>query len=131
MLFNHKISGEKDTRASVERARARKKQQKESKFQRSMRRKYTKKNRFARPMIAVMVATLVCILSIQIIHLDRKNDEYTAQQKQLNGQLSQEKARTTELKNKKSYMNSDEYVENTAKSKLGMVYKNEIIFKEK
>jgi cell division protein DivIC len=30
-----------------------------------------------------------------------------------------------------TYMNSSEYIEDVAKSKLGLAYENEIIFKEK
>ena len=41
-----------------------------------------------------------------------------------------EKNRTTEIEELEEYMNSDEYIEQVAKEKLGMVKDGEIIFKE-
>ena len=45
-------------------------------------------------------------------------------------QLVDETARQEELQNYQSYTQSQEYVEDIAKSKLGLAYDNEIIFKE-
>ena len=51
-------------------------------------------------------------------------------QEQLEVQLQDETARQEELQNYQSYTQSQEYVEDIAKSKLGLAYDNEIIFKE-
>lgn len=44
--------------------------------------------------------------------------------------LKDEKARTEEINGQKEYMQTDEYVEEAARDRLGLVKDNEIIFKE-
>ena len=41
------------------------------------------------------------------------------------------KRQSTEIDDLETYMKSSQYIEDVAKSKLGLTYKNEIIFKEK
>ena len=77
-----------------------------------------------------MVIVLIAILSVQIVRLDAQNDAYIAKEKQLKNELKAEEQRTKQLEAKQEYVNTDEYVEDTAKSKLGMAYDDEIIFKE-
>ena len=43
----------------------------------------------------------------------------------------EEQERATEIQELDEYVHSTEFVEDTAKSKLGLSYDNEIIFKEK
>lgn len=88
------------------------------------------RNRKARIGITCMVVVLIAILSVQIVRLDAQNDSYIAKEKQLKMELAEEEQRTKQLEAKQEYVNTDEYVEDTAKSKLGMAYDDEIIFKE-
>ncbi len=44
--------------------------------------------------------------------------------------LEDEQLRQDELKEREEYITTKEYIENIAKTKLGLVYPNEIIFKE-
>ncbi|MBQ7447465.1 MAG: septum formation initiator family protein [Eubacterium sp.] len=88
------------------------------------------RNRKARIGITCMVIVLIAILSVQIVRLDAQNDAYIAKEKQLKTELKAEEQRTKQLEAKQEYVNTDEYVEDTAKSKLGMAYDDEIIFKE-
>lgn len=88
-------------------------------------------NRFGKVCVGFMVLTLVLILSVQIIHLYHKNEEYKAQEALLKAELEAETERGEELQEKEAYIGSQEHVEDVAKSKLGMTYENEIIFKEK
>ena len=46
-------------------------------------------------------------------------------------QLKDEQERSAELQEKEAYVGSDQYIVDTAKSKLGMTYPDEIVFKEK
>ena len=48
----------------------------------------------------------------------------------LSQQLEEEQARTEEIKELKEYMQTDEYAEQAAREKLGLVKDNEIIFQE-
>ena len=79
----------------------------------------------------MMVVVLIMVLSVQIVHLHGKNQDYRAQQKELEAQLEQEQQRAQDLKEEEDYVGSDQYVEDTARSKLGMAHKDEIVFKEK
>ena len=44
-------------------------------------------------------------------------------------QIEEEKARAKEIDELEKYVSTDEYVEEVAKDKLGLVHENEIIFK--
>ena len=46
-------------------------------------------------------------------------------------QLKDEQERSADLQEKEAYVGSDQYIVDTAKSKLGMTYPDEIVFKEK
>ncbi|BAK47149.1 MAG TPA: septum formation initiator family protein [Lachnospiraceae bacterium] len=90
-----------------------------------------KRNRIAKLCVSGMAVALVAILSVQILQLDARNKSYQEQKAQLETQLTSEKNRTKKLEEEKKYVNSDQYVENEAKSKLGMAGDDEIVFKEK
>ncbi|MBQ8663083.1 MAG: septum formation initiator family protein [Eubacterium sp.] len=89
------------------------------------------RNRVGKLCVSFMVLALVLILSVQIVHLYQKNEDYKAQEAQLQAQLEAETERSEQLKEKEAYVGSQEYIEDVAKSKLGMTYENEIVFKEK
>ena len=86
-----------------------------------------------RPAVANVDQTLVVFaaaMSVQIVKVYQKDQEYARKQEQLEAQLEDETARQEDLQNYQSYTQSQEYVEDIAKSKLGLAYDNEIIFKE-
>lgn len=89
------------------------------------------KNKTGRASIACIVVVLLLFMAIQIIKLYHKDQEYIAREAELTKQFEMETERADQLSDYEKYIGSQEYVEDTAKSKLGMVYDNEIIFKEK
>lgn len=89
------------------------------------------KNRIGKICVSFSVVVLVLILSVQSVNLYHKNQTYKAQLEEKQAQLKEEQERTKELKEKEAYVGSKEYIEDVAKSKLGMSYDNEIVFKEK
>lgn len=90
-----------------------------------------KKNRAGRLSIACIVIFLLTVMSIQIGRLYDKNQEYDKREAELTEQLEAETERRDQIADYEEYIGSQEYVEDTAKSKLGLVYDNEIVFKEK
>ena len=90
-----------------------------------------KKNGTGKASIACIVIFLLAVMSVQIVHLYGKNQEYIAREAELNQQLEDETERQNQIAEYQQYIGSQDYVEDTAKSKLGLVYDNEIIFKEK
>ena len=95
------------------------------------RKRKNQKNRVGKVCVSFTALFLVMILSVQILHLYHKNQTYKAQQEQLQAQLEEQQERAKQLKEKEDYVGSQEYIEDIAKSKLGMTYDNEIVFKEK
>ena len=89
-----------------------------------------KKNRAGRVSFLVIGAFLIIVLSIQMVRLYQKNQEYVEREEALTNQVQELEKQKEELSEYEGYINSKEYVEDTAKKKLGLVYDNEIIFRE-
>lgn len=81
--------------------------------------------------IACIVILLLAVMSVQVINLYHKDQVYISREAELEKQLQSEEQRKERLSDYEAYIGSKEYIEDTAKSKLGLVYDNEIIFKEK
>lgn len=79
--------------------------------------------------ISAVVVVLLVSLSVQSSALKQKNADYAKQQTQLEKQIDAEKERTKEIQDMEEYMQSDEYVAEIARDKLGLVYDDETIFK--
>lgn len=94
------------------------------------RRRRKDNNRTGKLCISMIVVVFVAVMSIQIVKTYEKDQEYIAQQAELEKQLADEQERQAELLEYENYTKSQEYVEDIAKSKLGLAYDNEIIFKE-
>ena len=80
-------------------------------------RKSNRNNRAGKICISMILVVFAAAMSVQIVKAYQKDQEYARKQEQLEVQLQDETA-------------SQEYVEDIAKSKLGLAYDNEIIFKE-
>jgi cell division protein DivIC len=70
-------------------------------------------------------------MSFRIVNLYHQKQDYTQKEAALNEQIEEELSRQEELEKYEKYVQTDEYVEKVAQSKLGLVYDNEIVFKEK
>ena len=63
--------------------------------------------------------------------LQQKNQQYQKQEEELLAQIDAEEKRTKEIEDLDKYMQTKKYVEEVAKERLGLVYKDEILFKAK
>lgn len=81
--------------------------------------------------IVVIVLAFLVVMTVQICRIRAKDAEYAAREQELKQEYEEETQRSSEIDDLEIYMNSSEYIEDVAKSKLGLTYKNEIIFKEK
>lgn len=81
--------------------------------------------------ICAVILLLVAVVSVNSITLRAKNKSYIAQETELKEQIQEEKDREAEIEDLESYVSTDEYIEQMAKDKLGLVHENEIIFKAK
>jgi cell division protein DivIC len=80
--------------------------------------------------IGIVVLLFLAVMAYQIYRVKQKDDSYGERMEELQAQLEAETERESEIDALEEYMKSDEYIEDTAKSKLGLAYDNEIIFKE-
>ena len=81
--------------------------------------------------VMIIVIAFLMVMAIQIGRLKEKDAAYAAQEKELQQQYDEEQARAENIDDMAAYMKSNEYIEDVAKSKLGLAYENEIIFKER
>ena len=79
--------------------------------------------------ILFIVIVFVIVMSIQIYKLKEKDALLAEREQNLMQQLTEEMQREEELKELDLYTRSMEYIKDMA-NKLGLVYENEIIFKE-
>lgn len=81
--------------------------------------------------IGIIVVFMVVVMTFQLASLYQKSRKYQETEVALEAELEQQQERQQELSDYEVYTQSDEYIENTAKSKLGLIHSNEIIFREK
>lgn len=79
--------------------------------------------------ISCVIALLTVILFVGSISLRAKNEDYMKQEAELERQLQQEAERAAEIEELEVYVGTDEYIEDVAKEKLGLINPNEILFK--
>ena len=87
-------------------------------------------NRVGKKWIVFILIVFVAVMSVQISKVYQKDLEKIAQEEELNKQLQYEQDRKKELEEYEKYIESIEYVEDVAESKLGLLYENQIIFRE-
>ncbi|MBQ2577158.1 MAG: septum formation initiator family protein [Lachnospiraceae bacterium] len=84
-----------------------------------------------RRLAGVLSVVLVVILCVQMMNLYTRYVGYRNKEASLQEELTVQKNRKQDLKDYEKYTKTKEYTESTARSKLGLLYDNEIIFKEK
>lgn len=99
--------------------------------QRTRMRRKRRQNKSAVLCISLISLMLLGVMSVQILSLYGRKQSYQAKEQELQTQLESEQQRHLELEEYEDYVTTEEYIEQTAKTKLGLVNPNEIIFKEK
>ncbi|MFP3155914.1 septum formation initiator family protein [Lachnospiraceae bacterium ZAX-1] len=89
-----------------------------------------KQNRAGMMCVSIIVLMVLIVFSIQILKLSKKNEEYKQQETQLLAQLETEQGRQEEIKEYEQHVKTKDYIEQIAKTRLGLVNPNEIIFRE-
>ena len=81
--------------------------------------------------ISAVILLLVVVVSVNSITLRAKNKSFLEQEAELKTQIEEQESRAKEIEELESYVGTDEYIEQIARNKLGLVHENEIIFKAK
>ncbi|MCR5594552.1 MAG: septum formation initiator family protein [Lachnospiraceae bacterium] len=87
-------------------------------------------NRFSMMLITAVVLMITIVVAVKCADLSKKVTEYEAREAQLTAQIEEEEKRAEELVEYEKYTKTMKYIEDIAKSKLGLVYEGEIIFKQ-
>lgn len=101
----------------------------QGKIYRQLRRR--KKHRTSRMFVGMVTIFMAGTIGFSSFHLKQKISHYEAQESQLVAEIEAEKERTEEIDELEKYVQTEEFVRNTAKEKLGLVSPGEIIFKAK
>ena len=85
--------------------------------------KARKKRRTTELSITVVLCCLVAVLTVKGISLQQKVNANASRLSSLDSQIEKEKQRTDDINALKEYMQTDEYIEKTAREKLGLIKK--------
>lgn len=75
------------------------------------------------------LALLAVVVAYKANDLKNQSDSLTVQASELQTKLDEAKQEYKDLEKKEEYMKTDEYVEDVARSQLGLVYPDEIVIK--
>lgn len=95
----------------------------------SMGRRSKKKKKHTTRIVALVLLLVVVVLGFNVIKLYRKNVACIEKKEALEEQYEAQVERKDDLSTLEEFTKTMEYVEQMAREKLGMVFKNEIIFK--
>lgn len=90
-----------------------------------------RQNRFGMFLVSAVVLMLLAVISVNSYTLKQKQQEYLSTEAALDAQIAEEENRSTELEEFKKYTQTQAYIEEVAKEKLGLVREGEIVFKMK
>ena len=88
-------------------------------------------NRFSMFLVSLVVVLLLILVQMGSMELQRKIDVKAAEAASLEAQIEAEKERKEEIANFGKEVQTKGYIENVAREKLGLVYEDEILFKQK
>lgn len=88
-----------------------------------------RQNRVGMFLVSVVVIMLIAVVSINSYNLKQKQAAYKEREAELEAMIQEEENRTLELAEFKKYTQTQAYVEQIAKEKLGLVREGEIVFK--
>ena len=80
--------------------------------------------------ISVVVLILLGVLTVQSKELENRISSYDTRAAEIRASIEEEQDRTKQIDEEKEYMQTDEYVAEVARDKLGLVKNNEIVFEE-
>ena len=93
---------------------------------------YRKKmqNRFSMFLVMLVVVLLLVIVGVRGMQLSDRLENLKAEAAQVDAQIAEERQRTEDIEDYEKYTQTKMFYEEIAKKILGLVYEDEIIFKE-
>ena len=96
---------------------------------RKRRSRVSRENRVAMLAIMFVVCLLFAVLTAEGVRLNRRIDTNEARRQELLGEIAAEELRTEEILKLRASMQTDDFVRQAAKERLGLVEDNELIFR--
>lgn len=87
-------------------------------------------NRFSMFLVSLVVLMILILVGVRSIELHRKIDAKMAEIQALEEQIEAENQRTLDIEAFGKEVQTKGYIENIAREKLGLVYEDEILFKQ-
>ena len=94
------------------------------------RKKRMNQNGIAMLSITFVVGVLFIAMMTMSLNLQQQISDCKTEMKEVQSQIDEENERTKEIDETKERMDTDEYVAEVAREKLGLVKDNEIVFKD-
>lgn len=88
-----------------------------------------RQNRLGMFLVSAVVIMLLVVVTVNSFLLRQKQDVYAAREAELDALIAAEEERASELEEFKKYTQTQAYIEEVAKEKLGLVREGEIVFK--
>lgn len=88
-----------------------------------------KQNKFAMVLITMVLLMLIVVVSVGKAGLREKQEVYLQKQEELQQKIAEEESRKEQIAEYEKYTQTQKYIEDMAKEKLGLVYEDEIVFK--
>lgn len=88
-----------------------------------------RQNRLGMFLVSAVIVMLLVVVSVNSVLLRQKQDTYREREAELDELIATEEQRTTELEELRKYTQTQAYIEEVAKEKLGLVKEGEIVFK--
>lgn len=90
-----------------------------------------RQNRFSMFLVTLVLALILILVQVGSLELREKIDAKRAEMSLLDGQIEAEEARMIEIRKFSKEVQTRGYIEDVAREKLGMVYRDEILFQQK
>lgn len=87
-------------------------------------------NRFSMFLVTLVVVMILVVVAVKSVDLHRKIDLKKQEAQLLDDQLESEKARSLEIEEFGKEVQTKGYIERIAREVLGLVYEDEIMFKQ-
>lgn len=88
-----------------------------------------KQNKTGMLLVSGVVVLLCIIFTVNTIRLEGKRKEYSQKIEEYQKDIDQLESESEEIEDLKTYVQTQKYIEQMAREKLGLVYEDEIIFK--
>lgn len=88
-----------------------------------------RQNRLGMFLVSAVVLMLLVVVTVNSITLRQKQETYLAREAELDAMIEEEELRAAELEEFRKYTQTQAYIEEVAKEKLGLVKEGEIVFK--